>query len=76
MGGAEIRRAFTWSPGPAGSAAAPAQTAGVQPDEVCIGSFQKDGIGQGDGPEPKLVKGVQDLGNGLVMKARKQGAIG
>lgn len=30
---------------------------GIPEDAVCIGSFQKDGIGWGDGVEPKLVKG-------------------
>lgn len=30
---------------------------GVPADRLCIGSFQKDGIGWGDGMEPKLIKG-------------------
>lgn len=30
---------------------------GIPENAVCIGSFQKDGIGWGDGVEPKLVKG-------------------
>lgn len=30
---------------------------GISPDSICIGSFQKDGIGWGDGMEPKLIKG-------------------
>ncbi|WP_238625286.1 glycosyltransferase family 4 protein [Aggregatilinea lenta] len=30
---------------------------GVPDDAVCIGSFQKDGVGWGEGSEPKLVKG-------------------
>jgi len=30
---------------------------GVPADRVCIGSFQKDGVGWGDGMEPKLIKG-------------------
>ncbi|MBF0353681.1 MAG: glycosyltransferase family 4 protein [Alphaproteobacteria bacterium] len=29
----------------------------VPEDALCIGSFQKDGIGWGDGMEPKLIKG-------------------
>jgi glycosyltransferase involved in cell wall biosynthesis len=30
---------------------------GIQPNEIVIGSFQKDGVGWGDGMEPKLIKG-------------------
>lgn len=30
---------------------------GIPKDFVCIGSFQKDGVGWGDGLEPKLAKG-------------------
>lgn len=30
---------------------------GIGPRQVAIGSFQKDGVGWGDGHEPKLVKG-------------------
>jgi len=30
---------------------------GVPDDAVCIGSFQKDGVGWGEGNEPKLIKG-------------------
>lgn len=30
---------------------------GVQDGEIVIGSFQKDGVGWGDGMEPKLIKG-------------------
>ena len=30
---------------------------GIPPDAFCIGSFQKDGTGWGDGGEPKLIKG-------------------
>ncbi len=30
---------------------------GIPGDRVCIGSFQKDGVGWGDGLEPKLIKG-------------------
>ncbi len=32
-------------------------TLGVPEDAICIGSFQKDGVGWGDGSEPKRVKG-------------------
>jgi glycosyltransferase involved in cell wall biosynthesis len=30
---------------------------GIPADSVCVGSFQKDGVGWGDGMEPKLIKG-------------------
>ncbi len=30
---------------------------GIPGDAVCIGSFQKDGVGWGDGSQPKLIKG-------------------
>lgn len=30
---------------------------GIPNDHTCIGSFQKDGVGWGDGVEPKLIKG-------------------
>jgi glycosyltransferase involved in cell wall biosynthesis len=30
---------------------------GIPPDAFCIGSFQKDGVGWGEGLEPKLIKG-------------------
>lgn len=30
---------------------------GIPDDHTCIGSFQKDGVGWGDGMEPKLIKG-------------------
>lgn len=30
---------------------------GVPQDRLCIGSFQKDGVGWGEGMEPKLIKG-------------------
>ncbi|MFA6020135.1 MAG: glycosyltransferase family 4 protein [Rhodospirillales bacterium] len=33
------------------------QTFGVPPDRLCIGSFQKDGEGWGEGLSPKLIKG-------------------
>jgi glycosyltransferase involved in cell wall biosynthesis len=37
--------------------AAARQRFGVPEGAVCIGSFQKDGVGWGDGMEPKLIKG-------------------
>lgn len=38
---------------------------GIAKDQICIGSFQKDGVGWGDGLEPKLIKGP-DLFLGVV----------
>ena len=43
-------------PTPAQRAAARAAL-GVSADTVLVGSFQKDGVGWGDGMEPKLIKG-------------------
>ena len=43
-------------PTPAQRAAARAKF-GVPEGALCIGSFQKDGVGWGDGMEPKLIKG-------------------
>ncbi len=34
---------------------------GIPPEAVCIGSFQKDGNGWGEGLEPKLIKGPDIL---------------
>jgi len=34
---------------------------GIPIDRICIGSFQKDGIGWGDGIQPKLIKGPDIL---------------
>lgn len=34
---------------------------GIADDTFCVGSFQKDGIGWGDGMEPKLIKGPDTL---------------
>jgi len=30
---------------------------GIPDERICVGSFQKDGVGWGDGLEPKLIKG-------------------
>ncbi len=43
-------------PTPRDRAAARAEL-GIPADAVCVGSFQKDGVGWDDGNEPKLVKG-------------------
>lgn len=34
---------------------------GIKPDQLVIGSFQKDGVGWGEGSEPKLIKGPDVL---------------
>ena len=34
---------------------------GIAPKQIAIGSFQKDGVGWGDGMEPKLIKGPDIL---------------
>jgi len=34
---------------------------GIRSDHLCIGSFQKDGVGWGSGDEPKLIKGPDVL---------------
>ena len=43
---------------------------GVPEDAVCIGSFQKDGIGWGEGMEPKPIKGPDVLVEALARLAR------
>jgi glycosyltransferase involved in cell wall biosynthesis len=44
---------------------------GITQDSVVIGSFQKDGVGWGDGMEPKLVKGPDVLVNALsILKSK------
>lgn len=43
-------------PAPAQRAAARARL-GIPGDAIVVGSFQKDGVGWGDGMEPKLIKG-------------------
>jgi glycosyltransferase involved in cell wall biosynthesis len=43
----------------------------IPADHVCIGSFQKDGVGWGDGAEPKLIKGP-DVFLDVVAKLREQ----
>ena len=47
--------AFTFADDAARSAAK--QQLGVPQNRLCIGSFQKDGVGWDDGKEPKLIKG-------------------
>jgi glycosyltransferase involved in cell wall biosynthesis len=34
---------------------------GIRPDQFVLGSFQKDGVGWGDGMEPKMIKGPDVL---------------
>lgn len=44
-------------PPDAGQRAAARARHGIAPDAVVVGSFQKDGVGWGDGMEPKPIKG-------------------
>jgi glycosyltransferase involved in cell wall biosynthesis len=44
---------------------------GVPDNAICIGSYQKDGIGWGDGLEPKYIKGP-DIFISVVSKLAKQ----
>jgi glycosyltransferase involved in cell wall biosynthesis len=43
---------------------------GVPKDAICIGSFQKDGVGWGSGLEPKLIKGPDVFVNAVARLAR------
>ncbi|HEB79886.1 MAG TPA: hypothetical protein ENI79_05380, partial [Rhodospirillales bacterium] len=43
---------------------------GVPKDSLCIGSFQKDGVGWGQGLEPKLIKGPDVFVEAAVRLAR------
>lgn len=45
------------------------QRLGIPDGAICIGSFQKDGIGWGEGREPKLIKGP-DLFLDLISRLR------
>ena len=44
---------------------------GIRPEQVVIGSFQKDGVGWGEGLEPKLIKGP-DVFLQVIDRLRKQ----
>ena len=48
------------------------QMLGVPPDAKVIGSFQKDGVGWGEGLEPKLIKGPDIFCDVLEEVARKE----
>ncbi len=45
---------------------------GVPEGHVCIGSFQKDGVGWGDGMEPKLIKGPDLFVEAIAQIHRQQ----
>lgn len=45
---------------------------GVPDDRLCIGSFQKDGVGWGEGIEPKLIKGPDVFLEAVRLIAREQ----
>lgn len=47
------------------------QRLGIPEDSICIGSFQKDGDGWGDGMSPKLIKGPDLLVNAAVELAKR-----
>lgn len=47
---------------------------GVPNNAICIGSFQKDGVGWGDGVEPKLIKGP-DIFISVVSELKKHTPI-
>ena len=40
---------------------------GLDPDAFVVGSFQKDGVGMGDGDEPKVIKGPDVLVEALAL---------
>lgn len=44
---------------------------GIPTDKIVIGSFQKDGVGWGDGMEPKLVKGPDVFCDTVIELAKK-----
>lgn len=45
---------------------------GVPKDAICIGSFQKDGIGWGKGLEPKLIKGPDVFVDSILRLSKKK----
>ena len=45
---------------------------GIPPEAFCIGSFQKDGTGWGEGNEPKLIKGPDIFLEVVARLAQKQ----
>lgn len=47
----------TFTPPTAAERAAARRRFALPPDRIVVGSFQKDGVGWGDGNEPKLIKG-------------------
>jgi len=61
----------TFVPPPAGARDAMRQRLGIPRDAFCIGSFQKDGNGWGDGDEPKLIKGPDVLVETLTSLAQR-----
>jgi glycosyltransferase involved in cell wall biosynthesis len=44
---------------------------GIGPDDIVIGSFQKDGVGWGDGMEPKLIKGPDRFVSAVLKLAKE-----
>jgi glycosyltransferase involved in cell wall biosynthesis len=48
---------------------------GIPPDAICIGSFQKDGQGWGEGTEPKWIKGPDVFVDAVSRLAEKHKVI-
>lgn len=61
----------TFVPPPDGAREAVREKLGIPQDAFCIGSFQKDGNGWGDGDEPKLIKGPDVLVDTLTTLAER-----
>jgi glycosyltransferase involved in cell wall biosynthesis len=53
--------------GDAARRAAARAALGLEPDAFVVGSFQKDGVGMGDGAEPKAIKGPDVLVEALAL---------
>jgi glycosyltransferase involved in cell wall biosynthesis len=51
--------------------AAARERLGLPPDAFVVGSFQKDGVGMGDGNEPKTIKGPDVLVEALAAAGRE-----
>ncbi|MBN2751171.1 MAG: glycosyltransferase [Rhodospirillaceae bacterium] len=60
----------TFSPPTAKQRATARSRFGLMDDQVVVGSFQKDGIGWGDGMEPKRIKGPDVLVDAVIKLAQ------
>lgn len=61
-----------FSPPDAGQREAARTRFGIPDGALCIGSFQKDGVGWGDGMEPKFIKGPDLFADSVIDLARDQ----